>query len=93
VQGNIRRRGADSWQVRVSLGRDPETGRYRYVGRYVQGTKRDAQRAAAELITEVDRGGHREEGRHTVNELLDRWMAHIEAQGRAESTLARLKNF
>jgi integrase len=92
VQGNIRRRGADSWQVRVSLGRDPETGRYRYVGRYVQGTKRDAQRAAAELITEVDRGGHREEGRHTVNELLDRWMAHIEAQGRAESTLARYRS-
>ena len=92
MRGNIRRRGANSWQVRVSLGRDPETGRYRYVGRYVQGTKRDAQRAAAELITEVDRGGHREEGRHTVNELLDRWMAHIEAQGRAESTLARYRS-
>ncbi len=80
------------WQVRVPLGRDPSTGRYRYVGRYVQGTKRDAQRAAAELIIEVDRGGHREEGRHTVNELLDRWMAHIEAQGRAESTLARYRS-
>jgi integrase len=92
VQGSIRRRGADSWQVRVSLGRDPETGRYRYVSRYVHGTKRDAQRAAAELITEVDRGGHRDEGRHTLNELLDRWMAHIEAQGRAESTLARYRS-
>ena len=54
--------------------------------------KRDAQRAAAELIAEVDRGGHREVGRHTVNELLDRWMAHIEAQGRAESTLARYRS-
>ncbi len=91
-EGSMPRRSADSWQVRVSVGRDPETGRYRYVGRYVQGTKRDAQRAAAELITEVDRGGHREEGRHTVNELLDRWMAHIEAQGRAESTLARYRS-
>jgi integrase len=37
VQGSIRRRGPDSWQVRVSLGRDHETGRYRYVGRYDQG--------------------------------------------------------
>jgi Phage integrase family/Phage integrase, N-terminal SAM-like domain/Arm DNA-binding domain len=92
VRGSIRSRGADNWQVRVSLGRDPETGRYRYVSRYVHGTKRDAQRAAAELITEVDRGGHREEGRHTVKELLDRWMAHIEAQGRAESTLARYRS-
>jgi integrase len=53
------------------------------------GTKRDAQRAAAESVTDVDRGGHRDDRRHTVNELLDRWMGHIETQGRAESTLAR----
>ncbi|HTT91537.1 MAG TPA: tyrosine-type recombinase/integrase [Acidimicrobiales bacterium] len=91
MRGSVRRRG-NIWQVRVSLGRDPETGRYEYASRYVHGTKRDAQRACAELITEVDRGGHREEGRHTVNELLDRWMAHIEAQGRAESTLARYRS-
>jgi integrase len=92
VRGSIRRRGPDSWQVRVSLGRDPETGRYRYVGRYVQGTKRDAQRAAAELVTEVDRGGHRDDRRHSVSEMLDRWMAHIQTQGRAESTLARYQS-
>ena len=55
----------------------------------MQGTKRDAQRAAAELVTDVDRGGYRDDRRHTVNELLDRWMGHIETQGRAESTLAR----
>lgn len=92
MRGSIRRRGENSCQVRVSLGGDPETGRYRYVGRYVKGTKRDAQRAWAGLVTEVDRGGHRHERRHTINELLDRWMARIEAQGRADSTLARYRS-
>jgi integrase len=90
MRGSIRQRGARSWQLLVSLGvRDLETGRYRYVERQVRGRKRDAERALAELITEVDGGGHRQTRRFTVSELLDRWMAHIEALGRAPSTLVR----
>ena len=92
MRGSIRQRGANSWQIRVSVGRDPQTGRYAYVARYVQGTKRDAQRAAAELVAEVERGSHRNKGRHNVSELLDRWMAHIEGQGRAASTLTRYRS-
>ncbi len=49
-RGSIRSRGADNWQVRVSLGRDPSTGRYEYVTRWVHGTKRNAQRASATLL-------------------------------------------
>src|SRR6516225_8786456 len=92
MRGSIRQRGANSWLVRVSVGRDPTTGRYHYVSRTVRGTKRDAQRAAAELVTEVERGSHRHKGRHTVSELLDRWMEHIEGQGRAAATLARYRS-
>ncbi len=92
MRGSIRQRGPKVWQVRVSLGRDPETGRYRYAQRYVNGGKRDAQRASAELVAEIERGGHRQRGRHTVEELLDRWMAHIETQGRAASTLVRYRS-
>jgi integrase len=58
----------------------------------VTGGKWAAQRVAAELVAEVDRGGHRYQGRHAVSELLDRWMAHIEAQGRAASTLVRYRS-
>lgn len=93
MRGSIRSRGADSWQVRVSLGRDPSTGKYDYVTRWVHGTKRDAQRAAAALVAEVERGSHRSQpGRHTVSNLLDEWMAHIEAQGRAATTMARYRS-
>ena len=48
-----------NWQVRVSLGRDPETGRYPYTTRWVHGTKRNAQCAAANLVTEFEVGGRR----------------------------------
>ncbi len=92
MRGSIRQRGPKVWQVRVSLGKDPDTGRYRYAQHYVNGGKRDAQRASAELVAEIERGGHRQRGRHTVEELLDRWMAHIESQGRAPSTLVRYRS-
>lgn len=81
MKGSIRLKGPDRWQIRVCLGRDPETDRYRYVHREVHGGKRVAQRAAAELVVEVEHGGHQHSGPHTLTELLERWMAHIEAQG------------
>ena len=49
MPASIRHRGGDGWQVRVSLGWDPDTGRYRYASRYVHATKLDARRAAAAL--------------------------------------------
>ncbi len=79
--------------MRVLVGRNPENGRPRYVSREVRGRKRAAERTAAQLVAEVERGGHRAQGgRHTVAELLDRWLAHIEGQGRAMSTLVRYRS-
>lgn len=57
----------------MSLGRDPLDGRYRQLSRTVDGTKREAQRALAELITEVSAG--RETGANaTVADLLAQWL-------------------
>ena len=92
MQGSIRQKTADRWQVRVSLGRDPTTGRYRYIAREVRGTKRTAQRAAAELVNEVEHGLHGHRGPHTLAELIERWMTHIDALGRSPSTLARYRS-
>ncbi len=83
MRGHVEHRGGDAWRVRVSLGRDPSASRYRSASRTVRGTKRDAQRAVAQLVVEVDHGGHRVEGRHTVAELMELRVEHIEMQGRA----------
>ena len=88
MQGSMRERRPGVWQIRVCAGRDPATRRFRYVTRTVEGGKRDAQRAAAKLISEVELG-LLPAARGTVAQLLDQWMAHIEAQGRAPSTLSR----
>lgn len=56
--------------MRVSAGRDPATGCYRYVSRSVAGGKRDAQRAAAELSLQVAR--YKPPTKGTVVDLLEK---------------------
>jgi integrase len=86
VQGSLRERSPGVWQVRVSLGRDPKTKRYRYVATTVHGGRRAAQREAARLVKEANDGKVPLE-RETLAGLLERWIAHIEARGRAPKTL------
>ena len=86
VQGSLRERSPGVWQVRVSLGRDPTTKRYRYVSVTVRGGRRAAQREAARLVKEAAEGKIPLE-HETLAGLLERWLAHIEARGRAPKTL------
>jgi hypothetical protein len=84
----MRERRPGVWQIRICAGRDPATRRFRYVTRTVQGGKRNAQRAAAKLVSAVE-VGLLPAARGTVAQLLEQWMAHIESQGRAPSTSSR----
>jgi integrase len=69
MRGSMRERRPATWELIASLGRDPLDGRYRKVSRTVKGTKREAQRALAELVTEVTAG--RETGANaTISDLL-----------------------
>jgi hypothetical protein len=70
----------------VSAGRDPGTGRYRYVHKTVEGSKRVAQRAADELATEVQHGMHLA-ARWSAADLLEKWMLRLETQDRAPSAM------
>jgi hypothetical protein len=70
----------------VSLGRDPASKRYRYVTTTVRGGRRATQREAARLVKEANEGKIPFE-RETLTGLLERWLDHIEARGRAPKTL------
>jgi len=69
----MRQRGG-SWQLIVHAGRDPVTGKKRYVSRTVKGTKREAQRALAALVTQTGHGVPADTAT-TVSQLLDAWFA------------------
>lgn len=85
MQGNLQQRGANSWRVRVFVGRD-ELGKKRYLQRTVRGTKREAQRAMAKLVTEVDGGRHVPAAKRRFGELLDQWL-EVKASTVEESTI------
>jgi integrase len=72
-----KRRDRDGLQVQVYAGRDPLTGRKRWVSRQVPGqTKasyRQAKKVEAELLEQVDRGEQRGSRTRTVAELVERW--------------------
>jgi len=64
----IRQRSPGVWEVRVYAGRD-EQGRPAQVSRIIRGSRRAAERAAANLAVAEPSAG----GAHTVAQLLEMW--------------------
>ena len=86
MQGSLADRGDDTWRLRVFAGRDPVTSKQRFVTETFHGTKRQAQRRLARLVTDVDEG-NRQGTNATFGTLLDKWLEHLEQRDRAASTL------
>jgi integrase len=83
VQGTIEARGTNSWRVTVYGGRDPLTGKKVWRRLTVRGTKRDAERARAQLVLDVMDDRPDPEG--AMGELLDQWYA-LKVRGFSPST-------
>jgi len=54
--GQIVRRGPTTWLVRIYVGRDPQTRRRRYVGKFIRGGLRSAQAHLNRMLAERDLG-------------------------------------
>lgn len=83
-RGHIRQRG-DAWELRVSAGTDPLTGRRRIVTRTVHGSRQTAERALTALLAELDDGAHRGPDA-TLATLLDRWWVHASRRWQSPAT-------
>ena len=68
----MRQRASGSWELRVSAGTDPETGRRRYRTKTVRGTRAEAERELAALVSSVRAQGVGGPG-SSVSVLLERW--------------------
>jgi hypothetical protein len=75
--GSVIRKRHSGLRVQVDAGRDPLTGRKRWVSRQVPGQAKAAYRPAkkveAGLLEQVDRGEQRGSRTRTVSELVERW--------------------
>ena len=71
---SIDERGENNWRIRVYAGRDPGTGKKKYIIETVHGGRREAQKRARQLQTQVDAGGFVEQSRVTLGQYLVRWL-------------------
>lgn len=73
MNGSIRKRGKDSWELTIDLGRDSNGKRQRkFVN--VKGKKSDGQRRLRELLAAYDKGLPLDTNKETLGNYLVRWL-------------------
>ncbi len=73
MRGSIIKRG-NSYRVKVSLGKDPATGKYISHYETVRGNKKDAERRLNELIHQCGNGTFIKPAKTTVADYLNQWL-------------------
>jgi len=86
VKGSIRKRGRESWEINIDLGRDASGRRLRkFVN--VKGRKSVAEKELRDLLTKMDQGLPVRADKLTVSEWADMWLKdHIEPARRQKTT-------
>lgn len=79
MKGHIRERSPGRWAIILDAP-DQETGKRRRKWHSFAGTKREAQKECARLITEMQGGDYVEPGKETLARYLDRWLDHMRSQ-------------
>jgi len=91
MRGYFRKRGK-YWSFTVDIGRDPETGKRKQ--KTVSGfrTKKEAEKACAELIAQIENGGYREPKKITLGEFILDYMENNVKQAIRASTYSKQMN-
>jgi integrase len=83
--GQIIARKTNTWLVRLYQGRDPATGKRRYINKTVQGERISAEAELARLLSQIP---PRPEANSILDEYLDWWL-HAAVDGRLRAKTAR----
>lgn len=87
--GSITQRGKGVWEVAVSFGKDPATGKYRRATKTVHGTKRDAAKVRDQIRHEQESGIKADGRKVTFSEFADEWTEARRTEGRASEKTIR----
>lgn len=86
--GSIEKRGHNTWRIRLAVGKDPITGKYRQKSRTVHGSKADAYRARDEMRRELEQGLSQDNLHMTFSDFSLQFEAYRKASGQLrESTM------
>jgi integrase len=73
MKGHIRERSPGRWAIVIDV-RDPRTGKRKRRWHSFAGTKREAQKECARLITEIASGGYVEPSKQTFQQYFTAWL-------------------
>ena len=91
MKGGIRKRG-NSYTITISLGKDADTGKYKYHYETVTGTRELAKKRRAELINQLDNGTFIKPSKLTVAEYLRKWLADYAKPSLSPKAFERYEN-
>jgi hypothetical protein len=91
VRGTKCKRKDGVWELRVYVGRDPQTGHPRQRSRIFHGGSRAAGDALRDLV-EKHGEGHRDGFGATVGQLLDRWLEQCERLNLSPTTIRNYRS-
>ena len=74
MRGHVRRRGRQSWEVKIETGPREADGRRQTQYHTVRGSRRDAERALTAILCEVDSGSYVAPSALIVAEYLTDWL-------------------
>ncbi len=73
--GQIIGRGFSTWLVCIYFGREPETRRRKYIGKFIHDGLRSAQAPLKRILAERDLGRNIRLSQQTLGQYLDHWLA------------------
>ena len=87
--GSIRERKHKVWQITIELPKDPITGKRNRRYRTVEGTKKEAERAMHEFITELEKGYYVANSNISITEWVNTWLEVYIIPNVSPTTLSR----
>ena len=87
---NFEKRGKN-WRYRISLGKNPNTGKYEYISKSGFARKSDAKNHAEMVERQIRNGEYIAPSTHTFNYVADEWINHYSRNTKVSSVRAREK--
>lgn len=72
MPGHLEKRSPKSWTIVIDVGREPATGKRKRIYQAFNGTKKDAEKEMARLLTELEKGLFIEPSKLTLQRNLPR---------------------
>ncbi len=75
MRGHIVQRSKGTYSIKISIGKDTATGKYKSQWFTVKGSKKNAEKRLSELLHQQDTGALMQPGKTTIADYLNRWLS------------------